>query len=178
MTLIASSQILVLGVGNEHGGDEALGLRAADLAGLRLHSDVQVLAVGAISPATIAELDGMSHIVVFACIDVGRAPGTVVRFDADDLSPCAARSVHRFGVADLLACVGQTSQAPQEAIVLGIQPASVEAGPALSPEVEAAVPRLVDEAASIVAGWIDGRRSAGRGQDKGPCLDPESIRLV
>ncbi len=178
MTPIAGSQVLVLGVGSEHNGDEALGLRAVELAGLRLPPDVRVLAVGAISPATIAELEGTSHIVVFACIDVGRTPGTVVRFDADDLSPCAARSVHPFGVADLLICVGQTSQALEEAIVLGVQPASMEAGPALSPEVEAALPSLVDQASSIVAGWLDGHGPAERGQDRGPCLDPENIRLV
>jgi hydrogenase maturation protease len=179
MTPVSASEVLVLGVGNVRLGDESVGVHAAEAARLRFPPDVRVLALDAIGPATIAELDGASHILVLDCIDVGREPGTIVRFNADDLSPCATRSVHRYGVADLLVNVGQTANAPVEAIVLGVQPACTEPGDHLSRDVEEAVPRLVDQAARIVLAWLDGAPGrAERKPSKEPCVDGGNIRLV
>jgi hydrogenase maturation protease len=178
MSAVDASQILLLGVGNSGRRDEGVGIRAAGAAQGHLPPGVRVLAIDEIGPAVIAELDGASHVVIVDCIDVGRTPGTIVRFDADDLSPCAARSVHRFGVADLLVAVGQTSDALQEAIVLGIQPASMDPGPELSPEVEAAVPRVVARAARIVAGWTRDAPAPGPRRREEPCSGAGEIRVV
>jgi hydrogenase maturation protease len=166
---VAETEILVLGVGNSLMGDERASVRAAHLLRRRLPPSIRVLALAGVGPAVMADLDGASHILVLDCIDVGRAPGSIVVFEADDLSPCAARSVFRFGVADLLAAVGQTAEAPERAVVLGLQPASTEPGTTLSPEVESAVPLLVDRAVHLLATWLDGGSSLGGGPTPSPC---------
>jgi hydrogenase maturation protease len=179
MTTVSASDVLVLGVGNVRLGDESVGVHAAEVARRRLPADIRVLALDAIGPATIAELDGVTHILILDCIDVGREPGTIVWFNADDLSPCATRSVHRFGVADLLVRVGQTTSAPAEAIVLGVQPGCTEAGDHLSADVHAAVPRLVDQAARIVCAWLNGTPTRAEPKpSREPCVDGGSVRLV
>jgi hydrogenase maturation protease len=175
---VSESEILVLGVGNSLRGDERAGIRAAREARSRLPALVRVLALAGIGPATIDHLDGISHVLVLDCIDVGRAPGTIVWFESEDLSPCASRSVYRYGVADLLAQVGQTSRAPEQAIVLGIQPASTEVGACMSPEAEAAVPRLVDQAVVIVDAWLDGGLPAADRSPSNPCVESARAALA
>jgi hydrogenase maturation protease len=169
---VPPSDILVLGIGNVLRADEGVGVRAAQLARSRLtDGGVHVVAAGAVGPATIADLEGFSHIIVLDTIDVGRAPGTIVWFEAGDLSPCASSAVHEFGVADLLMLVGQTSRAPEEAIVLGVQPATLELGAPLSLPVLVAIPRLVDQAALIVRAWVDGVSTFDRTPLRRPCPD-------
>ncbi|HSJ51999.1 MAG TPA: hydrogenase maturation protease [Actinomycetota bacterium] len=167
---IPSSDILVIGIGNVLLGDGGAGVRAAELARSRL-TDVHVVASGAIGPATIADLEGFSHIIVLDSIDVGRAPGTIVWFEAGDLSPCASSAVHEFGVADLLMLVGQTSRAPEEAIVLGCQPATLDMGAPLSLPVLVAIPRMVDQASLIIRAWADGVATFDRTPLRRPCPD-------
>ncbi len=176
---VTASEVLVLGIGDGRLGDESVGVHAAEAARRWLPAEVRVLALDDIGPATIAELDGATHILVLDSIDVGREPGTIVWFNADDLSPCATRSVYRFGVADLLVRVGQTTSAPAEAIVLGVQPSCDGGCDDLSPDVEAAVPRLVDQATWIVRAWLDGIPAReGSHSAKQPCGDGASIRMV
>jgi hydrogenase maturation protease len=170
-------EITVLGVGDVLRADEGVGVRAALLARHRLSSDVRVLAMGSIDRYVLDRLDGASHILVLECIDVGREPGTIVWFDAEDLSPCATRSVHNFGVADLLVLVGQTSRAPEQAIVLGLQPESTGPGPRLTWAVERAIPQLVDRAVGVVTAWTMGLVPAER-RPKEPCADRPQVRLV
>lgn len=167
---VSESEILVFGVGSSLLGDERVSIRAAHLIRRRLPSSVRVLALAGVGSDTIDELDGVSHILVLDCIDVGRSPGTIVCFEAGDLSPCAARTVFRFGVADLLVRIGQTSRAPEEAIVLGVQPASLQQGAVRSPEVEAAVPELVDRAVAIVEAWLDGEVPRIERSAAEPCI--------
>lgn len=172
---VPMSDVLVIGIGNVLRGDEGVGVRAAELARSRL-TDVHVVAAGAIGPATIADLEGFSHIIVLDSIDVGRSPGTIVWFEAGDLSACASSAVHEFGVADLLMLVGQTTQAPEEAIVLGVQPGTLEIGAALSLPVLVAIPRVVDQASLIIRAWTDGVATYDRTPLRRPC--PELADVV
>jgi hydrogenase maturation protease len=131
-----------------------------------------MLAIDSIEPMTLVELDEASHILVLDSIDVGRTPGTIVWFDADDLSPCASRSVFRFGVADLLMLAGQTGNAPEEAGILGVQPACTQAGVPMCPQVRAALPRLVGRATRIVERWLDDAPATfDRASARDPCRD-------
>jgi hydrogenase maturation protease len=174
---VSEVEITVLGVGDVLASDEGVGIRAAHRARSRLPDDVRVLELRAVDRTALDHLDGASHILVLECIDVGREPGTIVCFDAEDLSPCAARSVHDFGVADLLVLVGQSARAPEQALVLGVQPASRNPGTRLSPAVEVAVPGLVERAVEVVNAWAAGLVPVER-LPKEPCGDGPTVGLV
>lgn len=148
------SSILVIGVGDTRRGDEAAGVRAAERLREEAPDGVEVIAPGVIGPMTIAELHGVTHVLVLDCIDVGREPGTVSAFETNALSPCASKSIQEFGVADLFALVGQTSDAPEEAVVLGMQPASIRPSTKLSKPVSKAIPALVEAAMDVLRGWL------------------------
>jgi hydrogenase maturation protease len=171
----------VFGVGDTRCGDAGAGVLAAELATARVPEGVHIVATGAIGPATMEDLDleGFSHIVILNHLDVGRSPGTVVTFDSDDLSPCATRSVYQFGgVANVLISVGQTARAPEEAVVVAVQPVTVDLGAPISMEVLLALPRMAERAREIVHGWLEGRPvGVGVGTPVGdPCLEASDGR--
>ena len=77
----------------------------------------------------------------------GAAPGTIHRFDASD-EPIPARalrsSTHAIGLAETIELARALGRLPKSVVVYGIEGASFEAGAPLSPDVAAAVARLVE----------------------------------
>lgn len=146
-------RVVALGVGDEH-GDEAAGLRVAALLSPRIPPEVELYIPGTVDTALVVELEGTSHLLVLDTVDFGRSPGTMVRFDSQSMRPCALSvSVHAYGVADLLVNLGQRSTAPEEVVVLALQPGESMNG-TMSAMVEAAIPDFVREAESVLRGWL------------------------
>jgi len=148
----------VLGVGNVLMGDEGVGVRAAEALRGRVPDGVRVVEAGALGLELLAEFEAASRLLILDCVDAGMPAGRVLRLrdagitgsprpNSPHLSP------HELGVGDLLSLAALHSKAPEEVVVLGVQPASVAPGLELSPEVAAALPRLVREALGIITRW-------------------------
>jgi hydrogenase maturation protease len=148
-------RVVALAVGDETAGDEAAGLRVAALIAPNLPDAVELYAPGAVDASLVVELEGTSHLLVLDAVDFGRTPGTLVRFDTESMRPCAlSASVHAYGVADLLVRLGQYAEAPEEIVVLAVQPAVSDHRTSLSPPVEAALPAFVLSAESVLRDWL------------------------
>ena len=92
---------------------------------------------------------GFELVVIVDAVRSGAAPGTVHRFEAGErpLPPeLGLASTHAFSVADALELARALGRAPARVVVLGIEGASFELGDPLTPAVEAAVPRVVEQA--------------------------------
>lgn len=61
--------------------------------------------------------------------------------------------MHRLGLADLLASLEFLGEAPQEVVLLGVQPGRLSPGLDLSPELARALPALVQHAAGQLDAW-------------------------
>jgi len=68
------------------------------------------------------------------------------------LSSSGGWSVHQLGVADLIAALALMN-GTQDIVVLGVQPANTDWGTSLSPDVETALPGLVDAALAQLQLW-------------------------
>ena len=148
-------RVVALGVGDERAGDEAVGLRAAALVASHLPALFELYAPGTVDPALVVELEGTTHLLVLDSVDFGRSPGTLVRFDTESMRPCAlSASVLAYGVADLLVKLGQHAEAPEEIVVLGVQPGSSDHCSSLSPPVEAVLPAFVASAENVLREWL------------------------
>jgi len=151
----AAMDVVVLGCGEVGRSDLAAGVCVAQALADRVPEDVRILA-GSIGPTVEPELDGATHILLIDCVDVGRAPGSVVLFDGVSLTPCIAlASIRDPQVAHVLFLAGQHADAPEEIALLGVQPALTDAGDALSEVIEAAVPELVGLALAVLESWLD-----------------------
>jgi len=147
--------VLVLGSGEVGRSDLAAGICVAEALAERVPEQVRILA-GSIGPDVEPELDGATHILLIDCVDVGRAPGSVVLFDGESLSPCIAlASIRDPEVSHLIFLAGQHADAPEEVALLGVQPALTEIGDGLSGQLEAALPKMVDVALAVIRSWLD-----------------------
>jgi hydrogenase maturation protease len=141
----------VLGLGNILHSDDGVGARAAE----RLKRDERVPAEAAIIEGGTLGLEllnylwGCSELLVLDAVDVGQAPGTMIRISGVDLDKLPGNgSVHHLGLTDLLAALRMLGKRPPKVSLLGVQPATTDWGTTLSPPVAAALGPLVEAAVS------------------------------
>jgi hydrogenase maturation protease len=80
-------------------------------------------------------------------VDVGEAPGTVIRISGEELNSLPGNSsVHQLGVSDLLVSLRVLAQRQPDVVLLGVQPANTDWSTELSPLVAAAIDSLVEAA--------------------------------
>jgi len=151
-----TTKTVVVGIGNLIRTDDGFGLHALE----RLQRDARV-------PSGVTFIDGgthglelltyisdSTHLLVLDAIDVGEAPGTLVRMANEDLRGLpGAASVHQVGLADLLATLPLVSTTPREIVLLGVTPLSTDWGTELTAPVAAALDGLVEKAIALLADW-------------------------
>lgn len=149
-----AGQVAVLGVGEPGHGDLDVGVVVVEALRDRLPPDVRAVTIERIDARSASELDGVTHLLLVDVVDVGRSPGAMVLFDAEMLTPCVAMASFRdLDLAHLLVLAGQGADAPEQVALLGVQPGARQDG--LSPEVEAIVPAMIDEAMHVLLGWLE-----------------------
>jgi len=143
---------LVIGLGNEHRGDDGSGIEVARALRPRL---VGVARVEECSTEGIALLElwrDADRVVVVDAVRSGAVPGTILRFEAGDgFSPGVhpLTSTHGLSLAEAVSLGRGLGCLPRELVVYGIEAATVEVGDGLTPPVARAVreatERIVEE---------------------------------
>ncbi len=149
--------MLVLGLGNPLMGDDGLGVEVVRR--LRRESvppPVELLDGGTSGVYLLPHLEGRSHILVVDAIDFGGRPGQIVRLQASDIPARIGMklSEHQVTFQEILALTDLMGFRPREFLCIGVQPRSNRWGDALSPEVEAAIPQLMQEIDKQLADWV------------------------
>lgn len=138
---------LILGVGNLLLTDEGLGIHAVrklvDQTGLP--EDVEIVDGGTAGLGLLYYLEGVERLVIIDAVDSGNPPGTMVRLSGDQIPAYLAMklSPHEITLPDFLAAAKLRDLYPQEVIVWGIQPESLEVGVELSATLAARLDELV-----------------------------------
>lgn len=148
------SKTLVLGLGNILLRDDGVGVRVVERLGrdVQLPPEVEVLDGGTLGMDLLPYLEGVDRLVVVDAVDMRAEPGTVARFQGEEVPTVIALKVspHQMGLADLLAAARLCGFYPREVVLWGVQPAQVDVGLDLSEPVAAAVETLVDQVSQEV----------------------------
>ena len=141
-------RVVVLGVGNTLLSDEGIGVRAIEKLQLDyiLPPEVVVIDGGTTGMEMLEDLSNADHLIIIDAVRSGRAPAAIVRL-ADEQVPVFFKtklSPHQIGLSDVLATLAFIGEQPGGVTVIGVEPVSLETGMALSPQVEARVPELMD----------------------------------
>ncbi|MFG2819293.1 hydrogenase maturation protease [Kitasatospora sp. NPDC048365] len=148
---MSAGRVLVAGVGNIFLGDDGFGVETVRR--LREHplpADVELLDVGVRGVHLAYQvLDGYRMLVLVDATARGGEPGTVYLIEPD-AGPVEAPVLdgHRMGPDAVLALLGTLAAgtggtAPEQIVVVGCEPASLDEGIGLSAPVAAAVPEAV-----------------------------------
>jgi hydrogenase maturation protease len=153
-------QILVAGIGNLFLGDDAFGIEVVRrLAACPLPDNVRVVDFGIRGfDLAYALLDDYAAAILVDALPRGGAPGTlyVLEPDLSALDPAAATGVdaHTIDPVQVLCLVKAMDGQPRRVLVVGCEPATIDADEdgnfGLSPPVEA----ILDEATTLVESVI------------------------
>jgi hydrogenase maturation protease len=152
-----SSKILVLGLGNILLQDEGLGVHALQ----RLASDyqwppdVEIMDGGTKGLDLLPFLEGVSGLLILDAVQVGEAPGTLIRLEGSDIPKALSvkMSMHQVGLQELLALGDLQGILPPRVVLLGLEPAVVDWGLDLSPSIADKLKKLVEAAVKEVKGF-------------------------
>ena len=141
-------RLLILGLGNVLCGDDGLG--AVAIARIRARYEIpegmSVLDGGTLGLSLLPHLEDAEKVILVDSIRAEAPPGSFVRLEGEEVGPAVAGrlSVHQVGVADLLDAARWRGKLPEELVLLGLVPESLEVGLTRSARVEAGLPGLVD----------------------------------
>ena len=165
---------LVLGLGNEYAGDDAVGVLAVRALRDELAGHADVAESGASGLALLEVFSGYDRAVVVDSIRTGRRPaGTIVEAGLAELGLAIAPSLHQAGMPELAAVARRLGMGfPDRTRVLAVEVAGpLMFGAPLSEPVAAAIPSLGRRVLDQVKHWAsedsgaraaEGRRCAGR----------------
>ena len=140
--------VLVLGIGNILLSDEGAGIKAVEELQKRysLPPEVDVIDGGTMGLDLLPYLDNRSHLFIIDAVKSGNPPGTPTRIALYD-PPAYFRtkiSPHQLGLSELLAVASMTDSLPDEIVLFGIEPESLDTSLQMSESVEKNIETLVD----------------------------------
>jgi hydrogenase maturation protease len=137
---------LVLGLGNIIMADDGVGPRLIDylLQQGQLPDGVALLDGGTLGLDLLPRLEGVQQLIIVDAVETGKTPGTLVRLSGEEVALAldTKLSPHQTGLKDLLAVARLLDHLPDEIVLLGVQPASIEMAAELSPQVAVCLPQL------------------------------------
>ena len=153
--------ILVLGLGNILLRDEGIGVRVVQtLQSMDLPEAVEALDGATAGLGLLDILADRRKVIVVDALDGEYPPGTVVRLTPENLAPPngGAVSLHGLGLVEVLKLSERLGISPDEVVILGVKPASLEYGLELSAELNELLPRIIE----LVLDEIDEREKEDR----------------
>lgn len=147
---------LVLGLGNELLGDDAVGILAARALRERLAGRADVMESSLAGLALLDLLVDYDRVIIIDCVKTGhRPPGTLYELGPEDLDPVIAPSPHYAGLPELLAVATALElHAPRTIRIFALEvqdPYTVGVMPCDA--VRQALPRLVERVRRQVQRW-------------------------
>jgi len=146
-TPMSRGKTVVLGVGNLLLSDEGVGVHVVKkLSEMTLPSEVEVVEGGVGGLGLMDVVMGADRLIVIDAVKGGGPPGSIYRFEPNDLTAPAddfKMSVHEIGVLEVIRLSGLLGRTPRTSI-FGVEPKSMDTGMELSPEIQAKVPKLIE----------------------------------
>ena len=140
---------VILGVGNTIRADEGVGVRVVEALerDYKLPEGVVAIDGGTSSMEMLEDLSDLDFLVVVDAITDHKPPGTLIKLEGDAVPVFFRRNLspHGIGLSDVLAALEFMGKSPQETIILGVQPLSLELSTELTPEIASRVPTLVGQ---------------------------------
>jgi len=141
--------ILVLGLGNLLLQDEGIGVRVVEQLqrDYEFPAEVEVLDGGTAGMALYEHIVDRSHVIVIDAVQTGRAPGTLVKLENDEVPALFQNKVspHQMALSDILAALKIGGEQLPEIVVVGIEPVTLETGLEMSDVVLGKLNMLVEQ---------------------------------
>ncbi len=146
---MTDKKIKVLGCGNTLVGDDGVGIRVIErLQQIKLPSNVEAIDAGVGGLAILSWIEDADKVIIIDAVQTGNEPpGTVYKFTDKELPPSNMfmLSLHDLNLVDTINVGRIVQKMPDEIVIIGVEVRRVaEFTKELTPEVEAAIPEVLD----------------------------------
>jgi len=162
MKNIKKSQPVVMGLGNPLFQDEGLGIHVINqLMASDLGERAELIDGGTDGLSLLGAVEAARHLLVIDAIDGGFRPGTIKKLQDHEISIFARAklSVHQLSFQEVLALARLRGRYPEQIVLIGVQPQSMEWGISLSSEVSKAVPQVISMVYKQIDYWAGQARN-------------------
>jgi len=121
----------------------------------RFPENVEIMDGGTLGLDLLPKLENITHLILIDAVETGEKAGTCIRLYGQEL-PIALEtkiSPHQMGLKDLLAVSELMGHSPQEMVLIGVQPGSIEMEIGLTPEVEVQLDTLIANVLVELDNW-------------------------
>ncbi len=150
-------EICVIGVGNILMQDEGAGPRIAEFLrnNYKFEPEIEIIDGGTLGLDLLPYIEKYKKIIIVDVVDFGKEPGFIKILKGDEIPPYLKTklSVHHVGVQDLIEVARLMGYMPEELVLAGIQPESIDLGLDLTPTVAGKLKELTEEILSILNNW-------------------------
>ncbi len=156
-----SAKISVIGIGNLHRQDDAVGRLVARELAKMAPSGVTVGESNGEGTDLLARWKLAEAVIVVDAVVTGATPGTIIRRDLvreplGDLKP--GTSTHAFGLAEAVEMARALGELPAQLLFFGIEAREFATGEAITAAVANAIPALVAELGALLKAAISGEK--------------------
>lgn len=138
---------LVIGIGNDYRGDDAIGLAVVRALRARKIERVRLMESDGDCTTLFEAWKQADMVILVDAVFSGAAPGTIHRVDTRTQAlpeGCTFSSTHAIGIAEALRLARTLGQLPPCVIVYGIEGENFATGEDLSPSLKRVVQRVVE----------------------------------
>lgn len=151
------NSIVVLGVGNILLTDEGLGVHVVEdlKANYTFTPQMSLIDGGTMGMELLTYMRGMKKILLIDAVNGGEAPGTIYEFPHRELEQYFTDhiSVHEVGMQDILRIRAIQENPLEDAIVIGVEPESLDVGFEPSAPVQKALPEVKERVLRVLREW-------------------------
>jgi len=142
-----SKKIAVVGIGNLLLKDEGVGIHVIEeLKKKKLSSNVETYDCATRAFLVLESIDQKDKAIIIDAYKGDKEPGTIYKFRFDKNLPYSdiKLSLHDMDFIDVLK-LEHGYKLPPEIVIIGVEPESLEFGLELSPKLQKAMPKIIDE---------------------------------
>ena len=149
--------ICIIGVGNILMQDEGVGPKVADILkrDYIFEPNIEIIDGGTLGLDLLPYIEKHKKILIIDVVDFGKEPGFIKILRGEEIPPYLKTklSVHHVGVQDLLEVARLMDFMPEELVLVGIQPESIDLGLDLTPIIGGKLKKLTEEVLKILNSW-------------------------
>lgn len=149
--------VCVIGVGNILMQDEGVGPKVAEILrrDYNFEPNIEIIDGGTLGLDLLTYIEKHKKIIIIDVVDFGKKPGFIKILKGDEIPPYLKTklSVHHVGVQDLIEVARLMGYIPEELVLVGIQPESIDLGLDLTPTVAGKLNLLIEEILVILKSW-------------------------
>lgn len=155
--MFENPEITLLGVGNILLTDEGLGVHVVNELrdAYTFTPEINIIDGGTMGMELLTYMRGMKKLLLVDAVNGGEKPGTVYEFPHKELEKYFTDhiSVHEVGMQDILRIRHIQEEPLEDAVVIGVEPASLDVGFEPSESVAAVLPDVKERVLKVLASW-------------------------